>query len=277
MPSRFVSVSVQEWDNSKVSLETKDGRINILYDGLVPMLKICGNSDQPYLLTSKKGLMKATKYDSIKNMYTKEFAGSWTISFKIADDLSTIKPPPEGVEDKRSENDKTRYKIIEIYNHIKKMVAKATEDMVTDPISYKKLYSVSKLGNKKVIGIDEQGYAYLSMKVGYTAPPDAPTFKDRDRDVPIFGSRVPKATFKDLARAKNDLIVHNPELDCACPMKAIPRTTLCVNKGPKGYVIATNIFDIYYERDDSIGGGDDTDDVLKLVHTRRELFDEIPE
>lgn len=268
MSGNFINININDWDNSKVTIEEKGTGLNLLYDGKVPITKYIGTTARnAYLLTCKDGLKKTTTFDTANRKYTKDWDGAWNMSFKVTDNLSKITPPKEGEEDRRTDDQKLRWKIVERREHIKKLVEDLTEEKVSAAMSYKGVFQQSKLGKKKRIGDDPTGYVFLPVKVSYKAPEDAPTQKDnRGKDVPVFSSRKPKGKYLDMARAKIDREVKDPETECAIPMKCIPRTTIALNKGPDAWSVAEYLFEVQYEQDDSLArGGSDMDDTEALL------------
>lgn len=277
--NKFVVVSLQEWDNSCVKVEDKDKRLNITYNGLVPILKITGSASEPFLLSSSEGLKKSMKYDMASESFSKtDWAGDWQFSFRLTDNLSSILPPTSG-DDTRSEADKLRYKLIDIHEYMKKLIVEATDDKVLDPISYKKVYTTTKLGKKKPSGIDSSGYAYLTAKVGYVADENCETMKDRDREVPVHSARRPKPKMYDLSRAEGDELLTNPEVEAAVPMRANPRLTYSVNNSPQGWNLGRNVLEVYFKKDESLASvkARGLDEMRKLVDSNRQLIDSIPE
>jgi hypothetical protein len=278
--AEFINVNISEWDNSKVTIVPKGEGLNLLYEGKVPITKYVGTTAKTaYMLTSKDGLKRTTAYDSSTRKYTEAWDGAWTVSGRITDNISKIRPPPEGEEDKRTEDEKLRWKIIDRKEYIANLVRDATSEKVSDPISYKGVYVQPKIGKRKKTGNDPEGYAFLPIKVSYKYDEGCEmTTDNRGKPVPVFSARTPKGKYVDMARARAERTVKDPEKDAAVPMKMIPRVTTSINRGPDSWNIAEYLLELQYEQDDSLAGGhNDAEDTEALLNSEKDLEDEIPD
>jgi hypothetical protein len=280
MSVEFINISLGEWDNSKVSVVTVGERLNILYGGKVPVLKTIGTTtDTVFLLTTAKGLEDKNKYDTRTGKFTDEWDGSWSLSLKITDSVTNLRPPQEG-EDSRTLEQRMKWKLITIIEHITALAGELVEEEVSAPISYKAIHVKNKAGLSKKVGVNKDGYAYLSIKVGFTAPKDADTFSDnRGNPQPVFDARKPKGIFTDLNRAYGKRGVENPAAECRVPMKTVPRTTMSISKNPKGWAMSLHLTELQYRRDDSLASqssdADETDALLNMGNSEAELIDSI--
>lgn len=280
--SKLINISLAECEVSKFDLGEVDGKVCILYDGKPPCLDIAGVDDDPYLLTSSEGLKKNQEWDTKKLEFIKgTWAGKWNISMLITDNLSKIKPPTEG-DDTRAENDKLRYKLVEIAHRLRDLLRENIDDKALEPLSMKAIYETNKFGAKKLVGYDEDSYVYLPVAVNYTADENVPTFKNKEgKDEPQLEYRRPKPKFYDLNRAAGDELLQDPAVDAAVPMRAEPKVVFSINNAPKGKKLAFNLVSLYFQRDDSLkksGGRAEIDKRRERVtRSKKELFDQIPE
>lgn len=259
MSNAFIDVKLADWDCSKVSIGIAPGgkTPTVLYAGKMPILTLAGDGrDDKYVVSSFKGIQKNMKWDAASKKFLDTWEGDWSISFKVCDAPSTA----TGL----------RKKILEIFADIEKKAEEAYEKKCTPVIQKKKIKGRTAAGVEKVIGYDENSPAYLTVKIGYEAPPGSETFTDpkSGRSEPVFEARTPKAKFYDVKRARDEMLVRTAATECQTAMMAIPKFMVGLyNIEGGGLHVTKKLFQCYYEPT-TIGGGGVDDALIDMLRAQ---------
>lgn len=258
----FFKVKLSDWDCSKVTIgkPPKGGEPTILYDGKLPILVIAGNgTDEKYVVSSFKGLQKSRVYDESTKSYTDEWDGEWDISFCVCKSVQEATP--------------LQKKLLGVFADILKKVEDAFEEKVKfPPVSFTWVMVENQMGIKKPSHIDETKGAYIKGKCGYEAPSNAPTMRDAKtkKDVPVFESRKPKASFYDITRALKEMLITDPDTECKTSMNTAPEIFVSVFKNALGLFIQKRVFQCYYEPVEMGSSGPD-ETLINMLRTGMNL------
>jgi len=283
--AQFIRVDIANWDNSKVDIVQAPKGFSVTYEGKIPILRVMGPRGNAYFLTSAKGLTKQDTYNNNTGKFTKGvWNGTWGISFKLTDNINTIRPPPLDQPDTRSEVDKLKWKLVEIKQYIADLIKEATEGTVSDVASYKyeNVEVVKMVGKREqkqtVKKMVDNSYVFMNVKVGYTHPEDCETVKlPTGEEVPVFECRSPKGKYYDTSRAEGDMKIEDPNKECSVPMRAGMDASIHCTFAQGKYHVNLYLSSLFYKRDDSLAvKGDSIEDVLVRLDRDADIFDSIP-
>lgn len=247
----FIEVELSNWDCNKVKvgITPKGKTATVLYEGKIPILKLCSNdSKNKYVVSSFKGLQRNMKYDSNTKKFLDIWEGDWSISFTVCKKVSEITP--------------LQQKIVDIFADIEKKVETAFGKKPNPAIGFSYIKEKNEFGVEKKVGIDTAKGAYLKVKVGYDAPEGAKKFMDSKtgREVPVLDARFPKAKFYDIDRAKEQMLVEKPDPECYTSMNAVPKFMISLYPLNENVYITKRLMQNYYQK--TIVGGDSVDEEL---------------
>lgn len=244
----FIEVALYDWDCDAVAIgpPPKGGAPTVLYRGKIPILSIRSNDpNNRYLLRSRDGLARSTKYDNTNNKYTDVWDGKWRMSFMVTNCINDA--PPLAI------------KLMEVFRDIEKKVEAAFEKTPNDALSYTWITEKNRYGVEKRVDIDRSKGCYFNVKVGYDAPKDAPKIRIDGKDEPAFDYRYPKGQFYDVTRAKDSMRIENPDTECGIGMNAIPKVMIGLYNIQNSIHITKTIMQCYYEPNTSDDGFVDHD------------------
>lgn len=252
----FKEVDLASWDCNKVTIGKgpNNGGISILYEGKIPILKLCPeNMKNGYLVSSFHGLQRNMKYDKNSKSFTDTWEGDWSISFTIA----------SVVKDVEEENG-LRLKIMNIFKDIENKVKAAYDKAPSNPLNYTYITEINAFGVEKKLGINPDKGCYLKVKVGYTASPNAKTFEKDGKFVPVLEERRPKATFYDITKAADQMVITNPDIECRTGMSAVPKFVIGISVVNEVIYITKRLLDCYYKPTNMGGNGPDEELISML-------------
>lgn len=260
---QFVEVSLAEWDCAKVAVKKpavsgkagQNAEPTILYDGKLPVLVIRSvDGTKPFLLTSFKGLQENKVWVPTPppGRFLDKWAGDWSISFKICTSVKDATP-----EEK---------KLMLIFNDMLQKVQKVYKnEKPKNPINYSWLKEKDpETDVEEIIGIDESKAAYLKLKVGYEAAPDAEmVINELGQKVPAPTpkDRRPKAKFFDMSKARDKMLVQDSAKECQTGMNAIAKVFIGLFKNSQGVFITRKLLQCYYNPV-AIGGNAPDEDII---------------
>lgn len=235
----FIEVELANWNCEKVRVGIAPGgkTPTVLYDGKIPIIKLCSNNvKNMYLVFSFKGLQRNMKYDMKTKSFLDVWEGDWSVSFQIAQSYA-----------KAREDKGLTWKIIQIFEDIEKKVEVAYKRKPNRALNVTTIKEKNEFGVEEDKGIDESKGVYLKAKVGYNAPKDAKKEMRDGKEVPVNEARVPKCKFFDVSRAKEDMLIKNPDIECQVPMNAIPKIMIGLFSNTQGVYITKRLMQCYYE------------------------------
>lgn len=248
----FIEVRLPDWDCSKVTVGVikEKSPPTILYDGKLVILTIVGTYDEPYVVSSYKGLERQNKYNPSTKTWTNEWTGEWELNIRICNSVDGATP--------------MQRKLMDIFDDIKaKIEEKVPGQSVKTPINYKYIKE-EKDGFTRITGIDRRAPAYMSIKVPYTADEGADTIEVNNKMVPVFEARRPKPQFFNVAEAKDRMLVEDPDRDCRVSMNLAPKIMISLFNNASGYFITRRLMGCYYEPT-TIGGSGQDDELINML------------
>lgn len=259
----FIEVELSNWDKSKVSvgIAPKGKTPSVLYDGKIPILKLCSSDPKnKYVVFSHQGLKRNMKYDAATRKFLDIWEGDWSVSFCVA----------TSVEEAEKANSHAN-KIMDIFADIEKKVETAFEGRKPNPsINYTYIKEKNQFGVDKIVGVDKSKGAYLRAKTGYDAPKDAKKITVDGKEVPVLEARYPKTKFYDITRSKNDMEIKNPDIECQTAMNAVPKIMIGLFSNSQGVFITRKLMQLYYEPT-TIGGNAADDELIEMLRNGMDL------
>lgn len=258
----FIEVELGSWDCNKVKIgiAPKGKTPTVLYDGKLPILKLCSNDiKNKYVVFSYKGLQRNMKYDKSTKKFLDVWEGDWSVSFCVT----------SSVEQAEKENGVAK-RIMDIFADIEKKVNVAFVKPPEPSLNYSYIKERNEFGVERKVGIDKTKGCYLKGKVAFDAPKEAKTFEKDGKQVPVFEARFPKAKFYDVTKAKNDILVKNPDIECQTAMNAVPKLMIGLTTVNENIFITKRLMQCYYEP--TVVGGDAEDtDLIEMLRQNLEL------
>lgn len=248
----FIEVKLPEWDCSKVTVGVikKNQPPTILYDGKMAILTIIGNRDDPYIVSSFKGVEKQNKYNASTKVWTDEWTGEWSISMKLCESVAEANP--------------MQAKLMSVFDDIiNKVKDKVPNVSIGKPIGYK--YIKKEVDGFDVdVGVDKASPAYMNVKVPYTCDDGCEMMKVDDRMVPVFTARRPKPQFYNVTEARDRMLVKDVDRECKTSMKLAPKIMISLFKSADRYFITRRLLSCYYEPV-SLGLSSKDDDMIDIL------------
>lgn len=231
----FIEVKLPDWDCSKVTVGAikKNQPPTILYEGKMVILTVIGHRDDPYVVTSFKGVEKQNKYNASTKTWTDEWTGEWGISIRLCESVAGANP--------------MQAKLMSIFDDIiNKVKDKVPDASIGKPINYKYIKEEVD-GFEREVGIDKTSPAYMNIKIPYTYDEGCEMMKVDDRTLPVFSARRPKPQFYNVTEARDRMLVQDVDKDCKTSMKLAPKIMISLFKSADRYFITRRLLSCYYE------------------------------
>lgn len=256
----FIEVELSNWECAKVriGIANKGKTATVLYDGKIPILKLCSNDTKnKYVVSSFKGLQRNFKYDTNTKKFLDVWEGDWSVSFTVCTKVSEASP--------------LQKKVLAIFSDIETKVETAFAKKPNSALNFSYIKEKNEFGVERKVGIDTSKGAYLKVKVGYDAPDNCKKILDpkTGKDMPVPEARFPKAKFYNVAEAKDKMLVAKPDPDCFTGMNCVPKFMISLYSVGENVFITKKLFQLYYEP--AVMGGDAIDE--DLVNMLRENLD----
>lgn len=258
----FIEVELSSWDTNKVRIGVapKGKTPTVLYDGKLPILKLCSNDTKnKYVVFSFNGLQRNMKWDAGSKKFLDVWEGDWSVSFQVAASYAQAK-----------QENGLAWKIVEIFDDIEKKVEQAFKRKPNRALNVTIIKEKNEFGVEEEKGIDETKGVYIKGKVGYDAPKDAKKFIKDGKEIPVLESRVPKAKFYDITKAKDDMFIKNPDIECQTAMNAVPKMMIGLFANTQGVYVTKRLMQCYYEPT-TVGGDAPDDELIEMLRQNLDL------
>lgn len=256
----FIEVELSNWNCDKVTvgIPPKGKEPTILYDEKIPILKLCSDKKNKYIVSSYKGLQRNMTYDKKTESFLDTWEGDWSISFQVAASYAQAEAE-QGLS----------WKIIKIFQDIESKLEDAYGTKPNPSLNFGWIKEKNKAGVIRKTGIDETKGVYIKGKVSYSAPKDCEKMIVKGKEVPILAERVPKTLFFDITRSQKEMCVKNPDIECQTAMNAVPKLMIGTAVVNEVLYVTKRLQQCYYEPITT--GGDAPDE--ELIAMLRENLD----
>ena len=252
----FIEVELAFWDCNKVRIGVapKGKTPTVLYDGKMPILKICSNDTKnKYVVFSYKGIQRNMKWDANSKKFLDVWEGDWSVSFQAAGSYAEA----------RQENG-LAWKLIQLFADIETKVEQAFKRKPNRAMNFTIIKEKNEFGVEEEKGIDETKGVYLKGKVGYEAPKDAKMMDKDGKQVPVLESRTPKCKFYDITKAMDSMFIKNSDIECQTAMNAVPKMMIGLFANTQGVYVTKRLLQCYYEPT-TIGGDAPDDELIEML------------
>lgn len=194
--SQYVTISIFDADLSKLSFgpdprPKRRGEYSLLYDSMVPTFTFNDgmSGKNKYMCSSYNGVVADKVWNASTYSFTEDWAGTYSINFRLAEKYSELDAKQRKIKDfmdAAMNKVNTCQDLIDIYGTVK------------CELMYQPTFIKREMQGKmrKTVNINEEKGIYFTIKCSYSAPPDAPTFKNKQgKDEPELEYRFLSTPF----------------------------------------------------------------------------------